>query len=181
VKRAVEDWLKDGLDGRTERIKTLYTGLMGLLNERIGARPLSSLSAGDVWWALQQLAPRSSRRSLQITRSCLEHAVRQAHADDLLGRAVASLVNCAAGRPDTDTALRYGRSFVWTGRSCERAIGDRDSAIAQPRASVAMPITARGCPPRSRLGTRSARPGTSAAATFSLVRTREAFLTRAAS
>lgn len=31
----------------------------------------------------------------------------------------------AAGRPDTDTALRYGRSFVWTCQSCEQAIGDR--------------------------------------------------------
>jgi hypothetical protein len=31
----------------------------------------------------------------------------------------------AAGRPDTDTALRYGRSFVWTCRSCEHAINDR--------------------------------------------------------
>ena len=31
----------------------------------------------------------------------------------------------AAGRPDTDTALRYGRSFVWTCRSCEHAISDR--------------------------------------------------------
>ena len=31
----------------------------------------------------------------------------------------------AAGHPDTDTALRYGRSFVWTCRSCEHAISDR--------------------------------------------------------
>jgi hypothetical protein len=31
----------------------------------------------------------------------------------------------AAGRPDTDTSLRYGRSFVWTCRSCGHTIGDR--------------------------------------------------------
>ena len=30
-----------------------------------------------------------------------------------------------AGCPDTDTALRYGRSFVWTCRSCDHAISDR--------------------------------------------------------
>lgn len=98
VKQAVEDWLKDDLDGRSERTKTLYTGLMGSLNEHIGARPLRSLSAGDVRWALQQLAPRFSRRSLQITRNCLERAIRQAQADDLVGRNVASLVNVPTGR-----------------------------------------------------------------------------------
>jgi integrase len=98
VKHAVEDWLKDGLDGRSERTKTLYTGLMASLNEHIGARPLRSLSAGDVRWALQQLAPRFSRRSLQITRNCLERAIRQAQADDLVGRNVASLVSVPTGR-----------------------------------------------------------------------------------
>lgn len=98
VKQAVEDWLKDGLDGRSERTKTLYTGLMGSLNEHIGARPLRSLSAGDVRWALQQLAPRFSRRSLQITRNCLERAIRQAQADDLVARNVASLVSVPKGR-----------------------------------------------------------------------------------
>ena len=30
----------------------------------------------------------------------------------------------AAGSPSTETAFRYGRSFTWTCRSCERAIGD---------------------------------------------------------
>jgi len=30
----------------------------------------------------------------------------------------------AAGRPDTETALRYGRSFAWTCPSCDRAISD---------------------------------------------------------
>src|SRR5262249_47156167 len=31
----------------------------------------------------------------------------------------------AAGSPYTDTAVRYGRSFVWRCRSCDQAISDR--------------------------------------------------------
>src|SRR5262249_5712560 len=37
----------------------------------------------------------------------------------------------AAGSPQTDTAIRYGRSFVWRCRSCDQAIGDR-GLIAGP-------------------------------------------------
>jgi hypothetical protein len=31
----------------------------------------------------------------------------------------------AAGSPHTDSAIRYGRSFVWRCRSCDQAISDR--------------------------------------------------------
>jgi hypothetical protein len=37
----------------------------------------------------------------------------------------------AAGSPYTDTAMRYGRSFVWRCRSCDQAISDR-GLIAGP-------------------------------------------------
>ena len=37
----------------------------------------------------------------------------------------------AAGNPYTDTAMRYGRSFVWRCRSCDHAISDR-GLIAGP-------------------------------------------------
>jgi hypothetical protein len=37
----------------------------------------------------------------------------------------------AAGNPNTDTALRYGRSFIWRCRSCDQAISDR-GLIAGP-------------------------------------------------
>lgn len=115
VKHAVEDWLKDGLDGRSERTKTLYTGLMGSLTEHIGARPLRSLSAGDVRWALQHLAPRFSPRSLQITRNCLERAIRQAQADDLVARNVASLVSVPKdrdGRPSKSFTVEQAKALL---------------------------------------------------------------------
>jgi len=68
------------------------------LKEHIGPQPLRSLSAGDVRWALTELTPQFSRRSPQITGKCLERAIRQAQADDLVNRNVASLVNPPAGR-----------------------------------------------------------------------------------
>jgi len=34
-----------------------------------------------------------------------------------------------AGRPDTDTARRYGREFIWTCPSCNQVIGDSGPCI----------------------------------------------------
>lgn len=56
VREAVEDWLREGLDGTSERTRTLCEGLLGPLLDAIGARPLRVLSAGDVRSGLSQLA-----------------------------------------------------------------------------------------------------------------------------
>src|SRR6266705_2177588 len=101
VAQAVDDWLRDGLDGRSERTRTLYKGLMKSRLEHLGARPLRTLSASDVRWALAQLAPRFSTRSLQITRNCLERAVTHAQANALVGRNVATPVALPRGREGT--------------------------------------------------------------------------------
>jgi hypothetical protein len=64
----------------------------------------------------------------------------------------------AAGSPHTDTAIRYGRSFVWRCRSCDQAISDRgliagpaDDEIGHgqrcPRLAAASP--SRPCPSTS--------------------------------
>jgi hypothetical protein len=78
VRETVEDWLREGLDGTSERTQTLYEGLLGPVLEMIGARPLRDLTAGDVRSALGQLVTRYSTRSLQITRNSLERAIRHA-------------------------------------------------------------------------------------------------------
>lgn len=98
VAQVIDDWLRDGLDGRSDRTRKLYEGLMRSLMEHLGARPLRNLSTSDVRWALTQLAPRFSHRSLQITRNCLERAITQAQANDLVGRNVAALVKLPKGR-----------------------------------------------------------------------------------
>jgi len=98
VREAVEDWLREGLDGTSERTRTLYEGLLEPVLEMIGARPLRGLSAGDVRSALGELVTRYSTRSLQITRNCLERAIRHAESNDLVGRNVAALVKPPRGR-----------------------------------------------------------------------------------
>jgi hypothetical protein len=98
VRQTVEDWLREGLDGTSERTRTLYEGLLGPLLEMIGARQLRDLTAGDVRSALGKLVTRYSTRSLQITRNSLERAIRHAQGDDLVGRNVAALVKSPRGR-----------------------------------------------------------------------------------
>jgi integrase len=76
LREAVDDWLREGLDGTSDRTRTLYEGLLGPVLEAIGARPLRVLSAGDVRSALSRLATRYSRRTLALPRRCVE-ALRQ--------------------------------------------------------------------------------------------------------
>ena len=98
MREAVDDWLREGLDGTSDRTRTLYEGLLGPVLDAIGARPLRVLSAGDVRMALSKLATRYSTRSLQITRNSLERAIRHAESNDLVGRNVAALVRAPQGR-----------------------------------------------------------------------------------
>jgi integrase len=98
AREAVDDWLREGLDGTSERTHTLYEGLLEPVLEGIGARLLRDLGARDVRSALSQLATRYSTRSLQITRNSLERAIRHAESNDLVGRNVAALVKTPRGR-----------------------------------------------------------------------------------
>jgi integrase len=115
VRRAVEDWLREGLDGRSARTRGLYEGLLEPVLEIIGARPLRGLSAGDVRSALGQLTSRYSTRSLQITRNSLARAIRHAQANDLVGRNVAALVqppHGRTGRPSKSFTLEQAKALL---------------------------------------------------------------------
>jgi integrase len=115
VRRAVEDWLRDGLDGRSERTRTLYEGLLEPVLEIIGSRPLRDLSAADVRSAFGQLTSRYSTRSLQITRNSLDRAIQYAQANDLIARNVAALVKPPrgrAGRPSKTFTLEQAKALL---------------------------------------------------------------------
>jgi len=115
VREAVDDWLREGLDGTSERTRTLYEGLLEPVLEVIGARPLRVLSARDVRSALSQLATRYSTRSLQITRLSLERAIRHAESNDLVGRNVAALVKPPqgrSGRPSKSFTLEQAKALL---------------------------------------------------------------------
>jgi hypothetical protein len=113
VRETVEDWLREDLDGTSERTRTLYEGLLEPVLEMIGAWPLRDLSAGGVRSALGQLVTRYSARSLQITRNCLERAIRHAESNDLVGRNVAALVKAprgGTGRPSKSFTLDQAKA-----------------------------------------------------------------------
>ena len=115
VRRTVEDWLHEGLDGRSERTKTLYAGLLEPVLEIIGAKPLRDLTAGNVRLALGQLTSRYSTRSLQISRNALERAIQHAQADDLVARNVAALVKPPrgrSGRPSRSFTLEQAKALL---------------------------------------------------------------------
>jgi integrase len=78
-------------------------------------RPLRSLSVGDVRSALGQLTSRYSTRSLQITRTSLDRAIRHAQCNDLVGRNVAALVQPPrgrTGRPSKSFSLRQAKALL---------------------------------------------------------------------
>jgi integrase len=117
VRQTVEDWLREGLDGTSERTRTLYEGLLSPVLEMIGARPLRDLSASDLRSALGQLVTRYSTRSLQITRNSLERAIRHAESNDLVGRNVAALVRPPrgrSGRPSKSFTLEQAKALLAT-------------------------------------------------------------------
>jgi integrase len=99
VGNALDDWLAGGLHGTSERTKELYRDTLNPLRDQLANIKLRDLTAGDVQEALEALAGRLSTRSLQITRNCLERAIRHAEIRDLTGRNVAALVKAPQGRP----------------------------------------------------------------------------------
>jgi integrase len=115
LRQAVEDWLRDGLDGRSERTLRLYEGLLEPVLDQLGNKQLREVSAGDIRAALAQLTSRYSTRSLQITRNALERAIRHAEANDLAGRNVAALVQPPpgrAGRPSKSFTVEQAKALL---------------------------------------------------------------------
>jgi integrase len=116
VAAAVEDWLGNGLSGRSARTVQLYRDSVKPLVATIGAKELRTLTAADVRSALAGLSEALSTRSLQIARNCLVRAIRHAEADDLVRRNVAALVRPPAGR---------------AGRMSKALTGDQARALLQ--------------------------------------------------
>ena len=109
------DWLREGLDGRSERTARLYAGLLRSLTEVVGSRPLRDLTVRDVRAGLEALAQRFSTRSLQITRNSLERAIAHAQANDLVARNVAALAKVPrgrAGRPSKSLTVDQARLLL---------------------------------------------------------------------
>jgi hypothetical protein len=108
----------------------------------------SGMTGGD----LEPLDGARAARDIELgARHAARDYIRQAreagHSWDQIGHALGVAPNAdadqtgltvaeaaytyAAGSPYTDTAARYGRSFIWRCRSCDQAISDRGQ-IAGP-------------------------------------------------
>jgi integrase len=115
VKQAVDDWLENGLDGRSAKTVSTYREVLDPLMALIGRAKLRDLSARQVRSALVKLSADRSKRTLQIACNSLVRAIRLAEANDLVGRNVASLVSLpagAAGRPSKSLTLKQAKSLV---------------------------------------------------------------------
>ncbi len=126
VQAAVDAWLEHGLSGRSARTVQLYRDGVKPLAEKVGARPLTKLSAADVRSALAELSGHLSTRSLQIAHNCLARAIRHADADDLVGRNVAAMVRPPAGsegRPSKALSVEQAQQLLHAAAE-ERPGGD---------------------------------------------------------
>ena len=88
VRQCVDDWLSDGLDGRSPKTVSTYREVLEPLMALIGGTKLRELSARHVHGGLVKLSADRSTRTLQITLNALVRAIKLAEASDLVGRNV---------------------------------------------------------------------------------------------
>jgi integrase len=115
VRRAAEDWLQEGLDGRSAKTIKKNENVLAPLLAAIGARRLRELTAGDIRQALTAMAARYSTAAVAMGHNALTRAIRHAEARDLVGRNVATLVDTPkgqAGRPSKSLTLDQASALL---------------------------------------------------------------------
>src|ERR1022692_1498372 len=78
VQQAIEDWLCDGLDGRSAATVSKYRHVLKPVLDFIGHAPLRELTAHDVHRALAALAKNRSIATVAIAHNALTRAIRHA-------------------------------------------------------------------------------------------------------
>ena len=99
VQRAVDDWLAEGLDGRSARTVRLNHDVLKLVTAVIGGVELRKLTAHDVRRALVQVAAANSTRTVTLAHNALTRALRHAEANRHVAHNVAALVDTPKGQP----------------------------------------------------------------------------------
>jgi len=115
VRRAAEDWLAEGLDGRSAKTIQKNQNVLAPILTTIGPRRLRDLTADDVRQALTVMASRYSSAAVAMGHSALRRAIRHAEARDLVGRNVATLVDTPkgqAGRPSNSLSLEQASAVL---------------------------------------------------------------------
>lgn len=115
VQRCADDWLANGLDGRSAKTVNDAKDALKPLLAIIGNRPLRDLTANDVRGALVKMSATRSTRTLQIARNCLARAIKRAAANDHVRRNVAALAELPegqAGRPSKAMTLDQAKALM---------------------------------------------------------------------
>ena len=99
VQRAVDDWLAEGLDGRSARTVRLNHDVLRLVTAVISGIELRKLTAHDVRRALVQVAAANSTRTVTLAHNALTRALRHAEANRHVAHNVAALVDTPKGQP----------------------------------------------------------------------------------
>jgi integrase len=115
VRRAAEDWLREGLDGRSAKTIKKNENVLAPILTAIGARRLRELTAADVHQALTAMAARYSTAAVAMGHNALTRTIRHAEARDLVGRNVATLADTPkgqAGRPSKSLTLEQASALL---------------------------------------------------------------------
>jgi integrase len=115
LRRAAEDWLQEGLDGRSAKTVKKNENVLAPILTAIGARRLRELTANDVHQALTTMAARYSTAAVAMGHNALTRVIRHAEARDLVARNVATLVDTPkgqAGRPSKSLTLDQASALL---------------------------------------------------------------------
>jgi integrase len=120
VADALTDWLEHGLDGRSPKTLSTYREVTAPLLPLIGTIPLRDPTAADARAAPTRIGASRSSRTVTIAHQALTRAIRQAEADDLVGRNVAALIRApkggTKGRPSRALKLGQAAALLDAGR-----------------------------------------------------------------
>ena len=115
VRRAAEDWLAQGLHGRSPKTIKKNENVLTPILATIGGTRLRELTADDVHQALAAMALRYSSAAVAMGHNALTRAIRHAEARDLVRRNVAMLVDTPkgqAGRPSKSLSLDQASALL---------------------------------------------------------------------
>ena len=115
VRGAAEDWLREGLVGRSPKTIKKNENVLAPILAAIGGRKLRELTAGDVQHALAVMAEKYSSAAVTMGHNALTRAIRHAEARDRVGRNVATLVDTPkgqAGRPSKSLTFEQASALL---------------------------------------------------------------------
>jgi integrase len=98
VRQAAQDWLANGLEGRSAKTVQKNQNVLEPILAVIGSRKLRQLTAADVRQALSTMATTYSSAAVTMGHLALKRAIRHAEAGDLVGRNVAALADTPKGQ-----------------------------------------------------------------------------------